>query len=73
MGAGASAVPTNSHDRSMDKPTRAVATEQSLSMVGKLLRDAIETQKIIVSTTSEGGAIDEYNNTGVLWGDRLGL
>lgn len=74
MGAGASAVPAPSDDGlKQKKPTRSVATEKSLTMVGKLLRDAIETQKLSVFRASDGMWLTGEYTTGLLWGDHSGL
>ena len=75
MGAGASAVPALPSDDTpkQKKPTRAAATEKSLSMVGKLLRDAIETQKISVFQESEEMLSAGEYAAGLIWGDHKGL
>ena len=75
MGAGASAVPALPSDDTakQKKITRAAATEKSLSMVGKLLRDAIETQKISVLRAPDDMLLAGEYVTGLLWGDHKGL
>jgi len=75
MGAGASAAPALPSDDTakQKKPTRAAATENSLSMVGKLLRDAVETQKISVFRAPDEMLLSGEYVTGLLWGDHKGL